>query len=209
MTDHHVDDNSKISKTSSSLIKAARENDRPSWQRLVDQYGVRVYGWCRKKGLPSEDSADVCQEVLVSVARNLHRFHHEREGDSFRKWIWSITMNKIRDHWRRQHQWNPGVGGSTWLEWIKRIADEEDLDASLSVDPQSQSNQAMKLIEQVRLATPDRDWAILERLVVEEMTPEEVAKEFETSVNAIYLVKSRTRRRLRKLLAAHMKTESD
>ena len=118
-------------------------------------------------------------------------------------------MNKIRDHWRRQHQWNPGVGGSTWLEWIKRIADEQSTDGSASVDLENQVSQATRLIQQVRLATSDRDWAILERLIVEDRTPEEVAAEFNTSVNAIYLVKSRTRKRLRKMLGANVVTGAD
>jgi DNA-directed RNA polymerase specialized sigma24 family protein len=47
------------------------------------------------------DAADVSQDVFAAVARHIADFRRERPGDSFRGWLWTITRNKVRYHWRR------------------------------------------------------------------------------------------------------------
>ena len=40
-------------------------------------YGLLVYKWCCQTGLPRQDAADVGQEVLSAVYRNLEQVIHE------------------------------------------------------------------------------------------------------------------------------------
>ena len=44
---------------------------------------------------------------------------------------------------------------------------------------------------------PERDWAIFERLIIDDASPAGVAEEYTTSVNVIYLAKSRILKKLR------------
>ena len=76
--------NGNHSRTSVSLIKAAKADDPSAWQRLVDTYGPLVYHWCRSPGLQPADASDVVQEVLRSATKGLAAFGLERKGDTFR-----------------------------------------------------------------------------------------------------------------------------
>ena len=62
--------------------------------------------------MASRDAADVVQEVLAAISRNLGAFHRDQPGDSFRAWLRTISKNKIRDHFRRRAQSPPVVGGT-------------------------------------------------------------------------------------------------
>ncbi len=53
--------------------------------------------WCRRWQAPEADAADIFQEVFQSVAMNLGGFRKERDGDTFRGWLRTITRNKVID----------------------------------------------------------------------------------------------------------------
>src|SRR4029077_16536762 len=55
----------------------------------------------KRARLQASDGADVTQEVFQAVAENLHKFRRDTHGVSFRGWLWGITRNKVRDHYRR------------------------------------------------------------------------------------------------------------
>jgi DNA-directed RNA polymerase specialized sigma24 family protein len=62
-------------------------------------------------------------------------------------------------------------------------------------------------IAQVRSEVTNRDWSIVEQLVLEDKRPAEVAEEFGVSPNVVYLVKSRVLSRLRDCLESCGATE--
>ena len=43
---------------------------------------------------------NVVQEVFSAVSSNIARFQRDRAGGRFRGWLWTITRNKIQDHYR-------------------------------------------------------------------------------------------------------------
>ena len=100
----------------STLLERLRAGQTDAWERLARLYGPTVYVWCRRAGVPEADAADVSQEVLAAVARHLADFRRERPGDSFRGWLWTITRNKVRDHWRRHVDQVQASGGTTAQE---------------------------------------------------------------------------------------------
>src|SRR5439155_27167496 len=71
-----------------------------------------VYHWCRRCALTPEDTADVFQEVFRAVATHIADFRRDREGDTFRGWLRTITRNKVRDHFRRQEGQPRAMGGT-------------------------------------------------------------------------------------------------
>src|SRR5262245_12114895 len=84
--------------TSLTLLERVRAADPEAWRRLVELYGPVVQRWCRRAGLQESDTADVMQEVFRSVAVRVSQFRREQARDSFRAWLWTITRNKVRDH---------------------------------------------------------------------------------------------------------------
>ncbi|HUY31871.1 MAG TPA: sigma-70 family RNA polymerase sigma factor [Pirellulales bacterium] len=83
--------------TSTSLLERVKTHDALAWRRLLALYGPLVYHWARQKRLQDQDASDIVQEVFRNVATHIGSFRRDREGDSFRGWLWTITRNKIRD----------------------------------------------------------------------------------------------------------------
>ena len=80
------------SSTSASLLDRVRQLDPEAWDRLTRLYSPLVYRWCRQAALQDTDAADVSQEVFRSVAGGIAKFHRDQPGDSFRGWLWSLSV---------------------------------------------------------------------------------------------------------------------
>src|SRR5688500_2316861 len=117
---------------SSSLIRLVKGRDPEAWQRLAKMFGPVVYGWARQCGLQASDAADVMQEVFRSVSTSIEAFERKNPGDSFRSSLWTITRNKIRDHFRNQADRPQGIGGSNAQQLIAQIPEVPPADPSHS-----------------------------------------------------------------------------
>ena len=182
------------SRTSTSLIRSARENDAAAWQRLVRTYSRRIYRWCRQAGLQSADASNTVQEVLRAVARSLPDFQHDRDGDTFRGWIRRITQNKLKDHFRKQNRQAEKAPGGT--DAHRRLG----LLAAPSHEGSDQATTAKideGLLQQLQLEFSHRDWTMFWRIVVDGQSAVEVAKEFDVTANTVRIVKMRVLKKLR------------
>ena len=184
------------SRTSSSLLRKAQAFDEDAWQELVDHYGDRIYGWALRTRMPAHDAADITSEVFAAIVRKIRDFRRDREGDSFRKWVRTITKNKIRDYWRNRQRAAAVIGGSHWQQLLKSVA-LESADASHSESTSDHLRYDKNFIEKVRAEFSRRDWAMFERLTIDDFSAAQVAEEFCTSLNVVYLAKSRIMKRLR------------
>ena len=84
--------------TSLSLLdrlKVARP-EASDWNRLQGIYLPLIERWLGRVPGLGDESADLAQEVLVVVFREVPRFDRQREG-SFRAWLRQVTVNKIRE----------------------------------------------------------------------------------------------------------------
>src|SRR5262249_50716351 len=98
--------------TSLSLLERARNRDTVAWQKLVQLYSPLVFSWARRAELGDADAADLVQEVWQAVAGALERFRRDSEGGTFRGWLWTITRNKLNDHFRARRDKPEAAGGT-------------------------------------------------------------------------------------------------
>ena len=127
--------------TSPDLIESAKKRDAVAWDQLVETYGPAVYRWSREAGLGAADAAEIVQIVFVAVALNFDRFRKERPEDSFRSWLKSVSLNKVRDHFRAKRRRAKAVGGSGWLQRLQAIPTSvpSSIAEPIAVDDQHQS----------------------------------------------------------------------
>src|SRR5436305_13983614 len=86
-----------MTKTPASLLERLRQPFEPAaWERFVSLYTPLIYSWGRRVGLQEQDAADLVQDVFVTLIQVLPTFTYERH-QSFRRWLWTVTINK----WRR------------------------------------------------------------------------------------------------------------
>lgn len=191
---------SLVGSTSTGLLDGLRSNDPAAWRRMVRLYGPVIYRWCRLAGLGDEDAADVGQEVLLAIARAIHRFRRDRNGDSFRGWLWTITRNEVRQFFRR-HKDVPGApGGSEAQARLAQLPEEPPGTTSSSAGPADAGRLLARVIELVRGEFSEQAWQSFWRTAALGQSPAEVAAALGTTPGAVRKAKSRILLRIREIL---------
>jgi len=86
--------------TDISLIDRVQQADQASWHQFMAIYQPLVTHWCGRVGVRNPDTEDVCQEVFASVSMSINRFSKQKESDTFRGWLRTITKCRIADFLR-------------------------------------------------------------------------------------------------------------
>jgi RNA polymerase sigma-70 factor (ECF subfamily) len=183
------------SSLSTSLLVRLKAHDPAAWSALVSLYGPEVYRWCRLAGLRAHDAEDVSQEVFRAVSAHLADFRRDQPGDSFRGWLYTISRNKIRDHWKRNGH-DQGIGGCEIAERLAQVPSAEDSSTG-SGGTSTSTRLIRRALELVRSAFEDRTWQAFWKVTVEGKNAADVARELGMKPNAVYIAKSRVLTRLR------------
>jgi RNA polymerase sigma-70 factor (ECF subfamily) len=178
--------------TSPTLLMRVRQQDPSAWNRFAYLYTPLVFRWCATNGLQSHDAADVTQEVFHSVFQGIARFQRQSAGQSLRGWLWTITRNKICDHFRRRQNEPVAAGGSNPFH---EVVDVPELPAEPINDVASElTHRALALIQtDFEPSTWQAFWA----MAVDGLTASEAGKAVGLSAASAYKAKSRVLHRLR------------
>ena len=179
------------------MLARARGGDPDSWKQLAHVYGPIVYGWARRSGCQSADAADVMQDTFASVARALSRFDDQRDGATFRGWLWTISRNKIRDRARLVAE-EAAAGGTEANVALGQIVDDvvgdpENPPTSVESDT---VDARRRMIELLRQDFDPRSWRMFWETSVIGRQPADVADEMGVSKWAVYKARARVLQRL-------------
>jgi RNA polymerase sigma-70 factor (ECF subfamily) len=200
MSNPKADSGSRISMTSSSLLARIKANDGAAWDRLVALYAPLVFHWCRHWHLQDQDAADVLQEVFQAIATHVSGFRREKEGDSFRGWLRTITRNKIRDHFRRLQREPEGTGGTEAQIWIAQLSAPLLPEEVSTDDAVTERNLFHRGLNLIRNEFEVRTWQAFWRTTVEGEATKDVAADLAMSPGAVRVAKCRVLQRLREEL---------
>src|SRR5262245_29076141 len=169
------------------LLRRLRDRDEGrAWSRFVDVYGPLVYGLARRHGLSDADAADRMQEVLLAVARGVERYDAER--GPFRKWLYAVTMNKLRSFWK-QSRHDP-----------QAIADLEKIPDAADPDERWEREYRQRLFvaaaDQIRTGADPTHWRVFWLAAVEGKPGAAVAAECGVKVEQVYVIRQRVQKRL-------------
>jgi len=91
------------------LLARCRRGEREAWDELFDRHYAAAGRFIFQLGhdFSREDVEEICQEVFLSVIRNIGSFH----GSSrFQTWLFRIAANKARDYRERLRAAKRGGG---------------------------------------------------------------------------------------------------
>jgi len=119
--------------TSTRLLLRIRDQEDPdAWRAFVSQYGPRLLGFFRAKGLRREDAEELTQDVFVRISQRIKIFR-EHKG-SARNWIFKIASNIWIDalrKWQSKPKFEAikaiepkEVAAEFTGEYLDRVADE-------------------------------------------------------------------------------------
>ena len=181
--------------TSVSLLRRVQRHEPEAWERLSTIYGPLVYQWSRRCGLVEADAADIVQEVFGVLAE---RFDDFRGQGRFRGWLWTITRNKVRDHWRRSRDRAVATGGSTAYQQLQQLSDAAPEPWSNDEEKElTERGVVARTLELIRAEFEPTTWQTFWIATVEKRTAAEIAAQLGITKHAVHQAKYRVLRRLR------------
>jgi RNA polymerase sigma-70 factor, ECF subfamily len=186
--------------TSRSLLERIKADDAAAWDRLIRLYAPMAYRWCRRWDLPEQEIADVLQEVFQSVGTHIASFRKDREGDTFRGWLRTITQHKVLDHFRKLGREPGGAGGTDAQIRFAKLPAAQLPDDDDSSERRADRGVVGRALELIRNEFEERTWRAFWLTAVEDRAPKEVAIDLGMSPGAVRVAKSRVLRRLREEL---------
>ena len=177
--------------TSVSLLRRLRQpNPDDAWERFVELYSPLIYAWARRQGIAEADSADLVQDVLTVLVKELQTFEYNPATDRFRGWLRTITVNKVRDRQRRG-----AVRARLSADERTQILPQASID--LFEEDEYRNFIVSRAMELMKAEFRTDTWQACWQQVVEGRKAADVASELGLSLNMVYLAKSRVLGRLR------------
>ena len=121
------------------LITHCRKGEARAWDELFDRHYAATgrFVFQLSHSFTREDTEEICQEVFLSVVRNLASFRGQCQ---FQTWLFRIAANKARDYREKQVAAKRG-GGQTTLS-----LNAEDPETGLTLDPPGENPSADEVL---------------------------------------------------------------
>lgn len=119
-----------VSTAESDLIRRCRRGEARAWDELFDRHYAATgrFVFQLAHDFSMEDAEEICQEVFLSVIKNIHSFQGNCQ---LQTWVFQIAANKARDYRQRRQAAKRG-GGQTTIS-LQAAAGENEA----KVDPPS------------------------------------------------------------------------
>ncbi len=185
--------------TSVSLLDRLRlQADAEAWKRLVELYEPLLNSWLRRYAVPPADAADLVQEVLTVLVRELPEFRHDLRRGAFRRWLRNILLNRLRNYWRSRRRVGETAGDADGI--LGQLEDPSDRLERLW-DQEHDAYVLVRLTELLRKEFEAATWDAFRLTALEGQPYSEVAAVLGLSVNAVRIAKSRVLKRMRQEVA--------
>lgn len=111
-----------------ALLARCRRGEADAWDELFDLHYAAAgrFIFQLASDFTREDAEEICQEVFLSVIKNLDAFHGESR---FQTWLFRIATNKARDYREKRMAAKRGGGQATLS------LQAEDPETGLAPDP--------------------------------------------------------------------------
>lgn len=186
-----------MNETSLSLLARIHQSgDADSWNRLVELYAPLMHGWLRWYEVNEADADDLVQEVLTVVCQELPQFNHNARIGAFRSWLRKILVHRLQNYWRGKKQLPPAKGGSSLLEHLNQLEDENS-QLSHIWNEQHDRQVIARLMELVRPKFEPKTWEAFRRQMFEGQEAREIAADLGLGIGSVYMARNRVLAALR------------
>jgi len=169
-----------------TIIRQCREGDRDAYSLLVDRYKTMVYNVAYRMVGDEDTAKDLAQESFISAYSGLARF---RFGSKFSTWLYSIALNRCRDH----------------LRLTKETVSTDEItdiipDRGVSPERAAATGQDKDLLQRAMETLPADYREVLVLKHIEELDYQEISAITGTGIAALKVRAHRGREMLRKVL---------
>lgn len=175
----------------SLLVRVKNVADQAAWSTFVEVYGPMIYGYCRKHRWQESDAADLSQEVLLRLARVLQGFEYRPEKGRFRDWLGTVIRNEIARYAAKLGR-NPEALGT-----LDQDIPGSDTGHLHGWDEHFHSMLLHAAMNRIQSEFTASTWQAFIQLWIENKPPQEIATSLNTTIDNLYVSKSRVLKRLR------------
>jgi RNA polymerase sigma-70 factor (ECF subfamily) len=190
----------------SLLLQMQAGVDHDAWQEFVATYRPIIYRLARKRGLQDADAQDLAQQVLLSIAKSIGRWHPHDESVRFRHWLRRVASNAISNALTRRPR-DLATGGTTIQGFLEERA-EDDNDLAREIELEHRRELYLSAAASVQADVSADTWQVFHLSVIEGLPIEEVATQMNKSVGAAYAARGRVMNRLRRIVDERERRES-
>jgi RNA polymerase sigma factor (sigma-70 family) len=168
-------------------------NREMGWGIFVDRYGPIICGFARNAGLPSSEADDIMQTVLFNFFKVADRFEYDPSKGRFRGYLKRITLNAIRQRYRKKQEGNLDTFGMEAAEDPR-----DDLEAAF--DREWAEHLLSEAMTEARPKFEPKTWEAFEMYGRRGMSCEKAAERLNMSQEAVRHAKSRVMRAVRQIV---------
>ena len=182
-------------RTPVSLLDRLRlSHGERDWEVFVEVYDGLIQKWVHRAGVATPDIDDLKQEILLALVSAVPSFQHNGNVGAFRKWLKTLTSQRVLNHFRKCRQRNRQQSVERCPDSLLAIED-----SMLTAEWEREHDQHVlsELLRVVEKHFTRTTWTAFRRQVLEHEPVERVSNELGISTNAALIAKSRVLRRLR------------
>ncbi len=172
--------------------------DSTAWFEFHNRYGELLRSFCRRRGLQSQDSDDLVQDVLLSLSRSLPGFRYDPSRGRFRSYLKTIVLRAIS---RKSCQKPEEVP----LEQIEKLVADPETDQQWEVE--WRTYHVRRALSRLGKEFRERDRTAFVQYALEGQSVERTAKGLSMSVDQVYQAKSRILKRIGRLIEEQIEEE--
>lgn len=163
-----------MKETATELIAQLRSNAVEAFDRLIEQYGDRLYWHIRRVVVNHEDAEDVLQETFAKAYTSIADFRGDSES-SLTAWLYRIATNVAINVLRRRKKW-----AFSSLDSVRG-----DLLATLEHEIDPSADEIVVRLQKAILALPTKQRLVFNMRYYDELSFEQISQATGDSVSTL------------------------
>src|ERR1044071_5189890 len=183
-----METNDSLIPTRQSLLSRLRNwGDNSSWEDFFNTYWRLIYTTALGAGLNPLEAEEVAQETLIYISKSIRSFQYDPKQGSFKGWLRTTTIWRIRDRLRRQRreQVESLNADDRWLE-VLSVADPSEDPIAKNWDLAWEHNLADAAIDRVRKKVSPKHFQIFDLAVIKQWPTAKIAQALRVNAGYVY-----------------------
>ena len=184
-----------VNATSVTLLHRVQQNIPDAWEDFLSVYETMMRRWLVTQGANEHDVNDVLQEIFTYIYVSLPKFIHNGRMGAFRNWLRKVTINRLREFWRKEKR---RTGNVDWLQLSNEL-EQDSSEIHQNFEREHQQFVVNHLVSLVENRFQRKSIEVFREVVLNQREPKVVADEFEMTVNHVRVTQFRVMSALRQI----------
>ena len=181
----------------SLILRLPTQSDAQAWREFIEIYEPLLFRFARRRGLQDADAREIAQNVFLSVAKAVERWHPDKQQGKFRAWLFCIARNQLINYVAK-HSKQRGSGNTSQIRLLRELPEASPEIDEITRDYRKEMFRLAAV--QAREAFQESTWTAFWKVAVLGCDVKQVAQELKLSATAVYIARSRVTAKIREIV---------